>query len=97
MRSRLTRSTNLASSSQGGYDDQDRQKVPTCPDFDDCDIEENEEPLSGANEEKEEDNIVTVMLSRCATAIESLPPIAAKEMEGRLCFSQKVAQKLMDD
>ena len=50
-------------------------------------------PLSGANEEKEEDHSVTVMLGKCAPAAESLPPTIVKEMEEtflRLGFSQTV-------
>ena len=46
MKSRLTRSVNLASLSCRGNVNQDKQKVPKCLDSDDHDVEEDKVSLS---------------------------------------------------
>ena len=51
MRSRLTRSINLASFSHGDNWDQDGQEVLGHPDGDDCDIEEDKQSPSGGQGE----------------------------------------------
>ena len=100
MKLRLTRSTNLASSSHGDDNDQDRQEVAKHPDGDDHDAGEGRDSISGANNEKEEEKIVVIMLGRHAPAAESLSLTIveeSKEMFFRLGFFQTVGQKLVDD
>ena len=69
------------------------------PDSDNCDGEEDEKSLSGENEEKEENEVDTVMLGRCTSATECphlTVEIEVQEMFLRLEFSQVVAQKLVE-
>ena len=100
MRLRLTRSTNITSSSSGGDGNQDGQEGLEHPDGDNHDMEKDEESLSGADKEKEEEEVVIVTLGKWTPTTESLPLTIIKEMEEmflRLGFSQKVTQKLVDD
>ena len=90
---------NLTSLSYWCDGNQDRQDVPECPDSDDCDVEEVKESPSGTNNEKEEE-VINVMLGRCAPAAECPPLTIVEEIEEmfvRVGFSQMVAQKLVDD
>ena len=100
MKSRLTRSMNLASLSHGGDCNQDRQEVPKHPDSDNCDMEGDKESPSGANKQKEKDEMVTAMPGRSTPAAECLPLTIIKQMEEmffNLGFSQVVAEKLVYD
>ena len=70
------------------------------PDGDDHDKKEDKESSIGANKQKTEDDVVTVMLGRCTPAAESPPLTIIEEVEEmflRLGFSQMVAPKLLDD
>ena len=64
-----------------GWWQQDRQEIPKYQDGDDHNDKEDKETPGGANEEKEEDEVETVMLNRSAPATESLPPTIIEEME----------------
>ena len=98
MRLTLTRGVNLASLLHGGNSKQDGQEVLKHPDSDDHGMEEEKKSASGANEQKEEDEVETVLLARCVLAMKSLPPtLSKKQIFLRLGFSQTVTQKLMDD
>ena len=63
-------------------------------------MEVDEESPSGANKEKEENEVVTVMIGRFALATESLPPNIIEEMEKRflrLGFPQTLASLSDED
>ena len=53
-----------------GDDNQDGQEVPECQDGDDHNGNEVKRPPSGVNEEKKEDKVATVVLSKCMPAAE---------------------------
>ena len=64
------------------------------------DMEEDKESLSGANKDKEKEDVVTVMLGRNVPATESPLLTTVEDMNEmflRLRFSQTVAMKLVDD
>ena len=74
---------------------QDGQEVPKQTDGDYHDVEEDKQPLNGANKEKEEDEAVTVILGRCRQPAERPPQTIIKEMEMmffQIFFSQTLAQ-----
>ena len=71
MKLRPTTSSIITSSSHVGDGNHGRQEVPEHPDGDNHNMEEGKESLSGANEEKEEDEVVTVLFERHAPATES--------------------------
>ena len=54
----------LHKASHGGDLDQEGQEVPEHPDIDDHDEEDDEESSSGANKQKDEDEVETVLLAR---------------------------------
>ena len=100
MRSRLTRSMNLASLTHGGDGKQARQEVPERPSGDDHEDKGDEKSSSEANNQGEEEEAVMMPSVACTPAVPSLPPTIVKEMEEtflRLGFSQTVARKLVDD
>ena len=100
MRSRLTRSTNLASSSFGGDGKRTRQEVPECTSDDDHKDEGDKKPSSEADNQAEEEEAVEVPLAACTPAAPSPPPTITKEMEEmflRLGISQVVVLKLVED
>ena len=86
MRLRLTRSTNLASSSHGDDGEQVRQEVPECPGSDDCEDDKEEKSSSEADKQMEGDEDVTASPVTHALAASSLPPTIVKEIF-RLSFS----------
>ena len=60
----------------------------------------DEESPNEANKEKEEDKDATLVLCNCLSAVECPPLIVKDEMQEmflRLCFSQTLAQKLVED
>ena len=76
--------------SLSNWDDENynRQVIPKH-----SDMEKDEKSPSGPD--KEEEDVSTVMIGRCATAAESLSPMIVQEMEEIyliLGFSQMVAQ-----
>ena len=100
MRSRPTRSANLASLSCGGDDKQVGQEVPECPSDDDHEDERDEKSLSEANDQGEKKEAVKVPLAACNPAASSLQPTVVKEMEDmffRLGFNQAEVLKLVED
>ena len=71
---------NLMSSLNGGDDNQDEKVTPKHPNGDDHEVEEEEESPSEANKQREEDEMVTVMLGR-TTAAECLSLTIVKKMK----------------
>ena len=99
MRSRLSRSTNLASLSCEGDGEKARQEVPECLIDDDHKDEGDKKSLSEANDQGEEGEAVKALPVACTPAVPSLPPTKVKEMEEMflsLRFSQAVVLKLVE-
>ena len=72
---------NLASLSFGEDINWDWQEVPKHPDSDDHDMKEDKQSLSGANEQKEEDEMVAAIPSKSAPATECSPLTIIEKME----------------
>ena len=97
MMSRLTRNMNLGSSSCRGMTSETDKRSLSIHHYDG---KADQEFLSGANEEKVEDEVTTVMHGRHTLATESLPPtveIKIQEVFLRLGFSHMMTKKLAED
>ena len=100
MRSRLTKSMNLASSSHGGCSEQAGQEVSECLSDDNYEGKRDKKPLSEADNQEEEEVAAEVPPAACTPAIPSPSPMVVKEMEEmflRLGFSQAAVLMLVED
>ena len=100
MRLRPIEIVNPGSLSHGGDGNCDKQEFCNFLEGDNQNGDKDKESLSGANDEKGEEEVATVVLSNCMPAEESPPPTVKEEMQMillRLGFSQTVTQKLVED
>ena len=97
---KVVRTKNPERSSHGGDSDQDKQEILDHQEGDDHNYDEDEKCASGADEEKEGDDLNTTMLGDCYPAIASSPPTIKDKMHAmflRLLFSQMVVKKLVEN
>ena len=73
MRSRLNRNANPGCFSHRGDSNQNGQEVHSCQEGNDPNGNKDDDSPSGANEEKEKDEVANVVLGSCMPMAECLP------------------------
>ena len=95
-----TKNANPRRLSHGDNGNQDGQEIHKWQEIDNHDGNKYEESQSGANKEKNQYKVTTIVLGNCMPAAESPLLTVKNEMKDmliRLGLSQMVAQKLVED